>query len=150
MYIWVKIQLCLPSDERWRRLWRTDFGCGWALLNNRLISGKFAAQLGRRKRESAEYIVEYIVQHVSMGFVVRTFTSYKGSTIFRYVLLNIKPLIFIYSTVKPAHAVTSIKQSPVLKGHVSVGFGVRTFTSYKGSTIFSNYSKPVLRGHPWV
>ena len=51
-------------------------------MNNRLISGKFAAQLGRRKRESAEYIVEYIVQHVSMGFVVRTFTSYKGSTIF--------------------------------------------------------------------
>ena len=39
----------------------------------------------------------------------------RSVSVFRYVI-TIGCVLFIYITVTPAHAVTSIKQSPVLKG----------------------------------
>jgi hypothetical protein len=44
------------------------------------------------------------------------------------------------NTVKPAHEVTSIKQSPVLKGVAK---------NKKNMFNFRNTVKPVLRGHFW-
>jgi hypothetical protein len=45
-------------------------------------------------------------------------TDYKWRSIHRNPLICTRHWQYITNTVKPAHVVTSIKQSPVLKGHI--------------------------------
>ena len=44
-------------------------------------------------------------------------------------MLQFKSIQHLRNTIKPAHTVTSIKQSPVLKGHLCLGLSLKI--SYK-------------------
>jgi hypothetical protein len=55
--------------------------------------------------------------HVEMIFLNQSAkTQYNIKSLFYQHLIS--STLFIYAKVKPAHSVTPIKQSPVLKGHI--------------------------------